>query len=79
VDADEEERPRAERRRVAWRLVGAVRYLYSKSIHPLIIVGNSVGAINGAKLAEGEDAANPKQGLPDLLRIWRGLRFDSDM
>jgi predicted acylesterase/phospholipase RssA len=34
--------------------VGAVRYLYDQGIRPNILCGTSVGAINAAKLAEGQ-------------------------
>jgi predicted acylesterase/phospholipase RssA len=57
--------------------VGAVRYLYDHGVVPDIICGTSVGAINGAKLAEGEGA--PDQGLPGLEAIWLSLRTNSDM
>ena len=39
--------------------VGALRLLYDRGIRPDIICGTSVGAINGAKLAEGE--GDPEQ------------------
>jgi predicted acylesterase/phospholipase RssA len=34
--------------------LGVLQYLYSHNIRPQIICGTSVGAINAAKLAEGE-------------------------
>jgi predicted acylesterase/phospholipase RssA len=57
--------------------VGAVRYLYDQGIRPNILCGTSVGAINAAKLAEGE--GDPTQGLPGLESIWLGLKQNSDM
>jgi predicted acylesterase/phospholipase RssA len=57
--------------------VGAVRYLYDQGIRPDILCGTSVGAINAAKLAEGE--GDPTQGLPGLESIWLGLKQNSDM
>jgi NTE family protein len=57
--------------------VGAVRYLYEQDIRPDIICGTSVGAINGAKLAEGEGAAD--QGLRGLDSLWLNLRENADM
>jgi len=59
--------------------VGALRFLYDHGVVPDIICGTSVGAINAVKLAEGEDPANPGQGLAGLEAIWGSLRFDSDM
>jgi NTE family protein len=57
--------------------LGAVRYLYGKGLRPDIICGTSAGAINGAKLAEGEGGAG--QGLPSLERFWLDLRVNTDM
>jgi predicted acylesterase/phospholipase RssA len=57
--------------------VGAVRYLYDQGIRPNILCGTSVGAINAAKLAEGE--GDPTRGLPGLESIWLGLKQNSDM
>ena len=57
--------------------LGAVQFLYSTNIRPDILCGTSVGAINAAKLAEGEGA--PTQGLQGLVRLWHGLREDGDM
>jgi predicted acylesterase/phospholipase RssA len=57
--------------------VGAIRYLYEQGIRPDIICGCSVGAINGAKLAEGE--GGPNQGLSGLEAIWLSLSVNSDM
>ena len=57
--------------------VGAVRCLYDRGIRPGIICGCSVGAINGAKLAEGE--GNLDQGLQGLESLWLGLQTNTDM
>ena len=53
--------------------LGAIRYLYDRGIRPDVITGTSVGAINAAKLAEGEG------GLEGLERIWESLQTNSDM
>jgi predicted acylesterase/phospholipase RssA len=50
-----------------------VQYVASRGITPAIITGSSVGAINGAKLAEGDGALN------ELEQIWLGLRYRQDM
>ena len=57
--------------------VGAVRYFYHWRLTPDIICGTSVGALNGIKLAEGEQA--PGSGLAGLTAIWHSLQGDSDM
>jgi NTE family protein len=57
--------------------VGAIRFLYDQGVQPDIIAGTSVGAINGAKLAEGE--GDPDQGLRGLESLWNSLQFNSDM
>jgi NTE family protein len=59
--------------------VGAVRFLYNQNVRPNILCGVSVGAINAAKLAEGENDADPTQGLPGLEAIWSSLLTNSDM
>lgn len=59
--------------------VGALRYLYNQNIRPDILCATSVGSINAIKLAEGEDPANPQQGLAGLEAIWESLRQNSDM
>jgi predicted acylesterase/phospholipase RssA len=59
--------------------VGAVRYIYDQGWRPDVIAGTSVGAINGAKLAEGEDPAALDQGLPGLEAIWGSMRTNDDM
>ena len=57
--------------------VGALEFLYGRVIRPDIICGCSVGAINAAKLAEGE--GNSTQGLQGLRRLWLGLQTKNDM
>lgn len=59
--------------------VGALRFLYDQGVRPNIITGTSVGAINGAKIAEGENDSEPTQGLRGLEAIWNSLQFNSDM
>jgi predicted acylesterase/phospholipase RssA len=63
--------------------VGAVRYLYNIGIRPDIICGTSVGAINGAKLAEGEGTdpnTSEPTGLAGLEKIWlERLKQNSDV
>lgn len=66
--------------------VGVVRYLYEHGLVPKIICGNSVGAINGLKLAEGEPKGKAQsyadghmQGLAGLIGIWKSLRVNDDM
>lgn len=59
--------------------LGAIRALYDVGVLPRILVGTSVGAINAAKLAEGEDAGDLTRGLAGLERIWESLRLDEDM
>lgn len=57
--------------------VGALRYLYGVGIRPDIVVGTSVGAINGVKLAEGD--GNTGTAQEQLEAIWRSLVANSDM
>jgi NTE family protein len=59
--------------------VGALRFLYDQGVRPDVIAGTSVGAVNGAKLAEGESAADQTQGLQGLEAIWTQLQVNSDM
>ena len=59
--------------------VGALRFLYDQGVRPEIISGTSVGAVNGGKLAEGENDTDPSQGLRGLEGIWNSLQFNSDM
>ena len=57
--------------------LGAIRLLYERGVRPDILVGSSVGAINAAKLAEGE--GSPSRGLAGLISIWHALRWNDDM
>jgi predicted acylesterase/phospholipase RssA len=58
--------------------LGAIRYLYEvQGIRPTLIAGTSVGAINGAKLAEGE--VTPQTGLRGLAQTWYLLDVNEDM
>lgn len=58
--------------------LGAILYLYRvRNIQPTLITGTSVGAINGAKLAEGE--GSPDSGLRGLERTWFTLDRNDDM
>ena len=58
--------------------LGAIQYLYRiHGIQPTLIVGTSVGAINGAKLAEGEGSVD--SGLRGLERTWYTLDRNEDM
>ena len=59
--------------------LGALRLLYDRGIRPQILSSTSVGSINAIKLAEGEDASRPDQGMSGLERIWAGLQTNSDM
>jgi len=43
--------------------LGVLQYLYGYNIRPQIICGTSVGAINAAKLAEGE--GTPRRRIED--------------
>lgn len=59
--------------------VGALRYLWTElGLRPSTVVGCSVGAINGVKVAEGElgDGGDPVAELED---VWLGLRRNEDM
>jgi NTE family protein len=49
--------------------VGMLRELLARDVVPDMVVGSSVGAINGAYLA----GAPTRQGVADLEAIWRGL------
>jgi NTE family protein len=43
--------------------IGALEFLYEQGIRATIICATSVGSVNAAKLAEGEDANNPNRGF----------------
>lgn len=49
--------------------VGMLKALFSSEVRPDLIVGSSVGAINGAYFAARPDS----QGIDDLTAIWSGL------
>jgi predicted acylesterase/phospholipase RssA len=53
--------------------VGALRFLYNRGIRPEIVCGSSVGAINGAAIAQGP------RGLDKLESIWLSMVLQSDM
>jgi predicted acylesterase/phospholipase RssA len=53
--------------------VGALRFLYNRGIRPDIVCGSSVGAINGAAIAQGTG------GLEKLESIWLSLQLQTDM
>lgn len=57
---------------------GALRFLYDHTaVQPVAISGNSAGALNAAKLAEGDtDGERP---IDEVERIWRSMRINSDM
>src|SRR5437588_12285788 len=51
--------------------VGMLRALYERGIRPDLIVGTSVGAVNGAFIASREPTLRT---VDELGSIWRGLR-----
>ena len=61
--------------------LGALQYLYLYNIRPQIICGTSVGAINAAKLAEGEGTPQETdRGFKGLQNIWlQSMNSPSDM
>lgn len=60
--------------------VGAVKYLYEKSkFFPDLIVGTSVGAVNGVKLAEATTEQEHLATIADLEQLWLNLRSDNDI
>jgi predicted acylesterase/phospholipase RssA len=61
--------------------LGVLRYLYGYNIRPQIICGTSVGAINAAKLTEGEGTPQEtNRGFKGLQNIWlQNMNFPSDM
>jgi NTE family protein len=59
--------------------VGALRFLYDQGVRPDIICGTSVGTVNGVKLAEGENNADPTQGMTGLEALWLELQVNTDM
>ena len=61
--------------------LGVLQYLYSYNIRPQVVCGTSVGAINAAKLAEGEGAPEEgDRGFKGLQKIWlQDINSPSDM
>jgi predicted acylesterase/phospholipase RssA len=50
---------------------GVIEALYNRGFRPSIIVGTSVGALNGAKLAEGYEGVQN-----DLVDLWMSIQDD---
>jgi predicted acylesterase/phospholipase RssA len=61
--------------------LGVLQYLYQYNIRPQIICGTSVGAINAAKLAEGEGTPQETdRGFKGLQNIWlQNMNSPADM
>jgi|GEM_PF-2556718 len=60
--------------------VGALKYLYQvEKFFPDLVVGTSVGAINGAKLAEASTVAEHQSVVQHLESLWLALRVDEDI
>jgi predicted acylesterase/phospholipase RssA len=59
--------------------LGALELLYERGVLPEILCGCSVGSINAAKLAEGENPMNSDRGLSGLRKLWCGMQRNSDM
>ena len=58
---------------------GALRFLYDHlAIRPVAICGNSVGAVIGAKLAEGDDPATGRRAIDEVEMRWRAMRTNDD-
>jgi predicted acylesterase/phospholipase RssA len=58
---------------------GVLRFLYDHAaIAPVAVAGNSAGALNAAKLAEG-DRADGTRAIDEVERVWRSLRTTDDM
>jgi predicted acylesterase/phospholipase RssA len=53
---------------------GAIRYLYENGYIPHVIVGTSVGAVNGAKAASGT-----LQSVIELEHLWKSMEHDTDL
>ncbi len=51
--------------------VGVIEALYNRGLRPSIIIGTSVGALNGAKLAEGYEGVQN-----DLVDLWMSIEDD---
>lgn len=60
--------------------VGAIKYLYQKAgFFPDLIVGTSVGAVNGVKLAEATTEQEHLATITELEQLWLNLRSDNDI
>lgn len=60
--------------------VGALKYLYNvERFFPDMVVGTSVGAINGAKLAEATTEAEHIATVTALESMWRSIRLDEEI
>jgi predicted acylesterase/phospholipase RssA len=58
---------------------GVLRFLYDHAaIAPVAVAGNSAGALNAAKLAEG-DLPDGTRAIDEVERLWRSLRTTDDM
>jgi predicted acylesterase/phospholipase RssA len=58
---------------------GALRFLYDHlALRPVAICGNSVGAVIGAKLAEGDDPATGQGPMDSVEMRWRSMRNNED-
>lgn len=58
---------------------GVLRFVYDHApIAPVAVAGNSAGALNAAKLAEGDLPGGPR-AVDEIERLWRSLRLNDDM
>lgn len=58
---------------------GALRFLYDHvRVTPVAVCGNSAGALNAAKLAEGPGEPGDRP-IEAIERVWRSLRVNGDM
>ncbi|HWW52505.1 MAG TPA: patatin-like phospholipase family protein, partial [Acidimicrobiales bacterium] len=58
---------------------GALRFLYDHlALRPVAICGNSVGAVIGAKLAEGDDPVTGRSAMDGVEARWRSMRTNDD-
>lgn len=54
--------------------VGVLKRMYEVGIRPQIVCGTSVGALNGAKLAENSETV-----IPELEALWLSVRGNEDV
>ncbi|QLQ08230.1 MAG: patatin-like phospholipase family protein [Anaerolineae bacterium] len=54
--------------------VGALKRMYEVGIRPQIVCGTSVGALNGAKLAENSETV-----ISELETLWLSLQGNEDV